>query len=50
MELLSMAQVRHAADEFLNKYNQGDLLPVPIEEIAELKLGIFCAPFLGLKI
>lgn len=46
---LSMAQVRHAADEFLNKYNQGDLLPVPIEEIAELKLGIFLCAINGIK-
>lgn len=46
---LTMAQVRRAADEFLDEYNPGGELPVPIEDIAELKLGIFLCAIPGIK-
>ncbi len=46
---LSMVQVRHAADQFLDQYNSNNQLPVDIEEIAELKLKIFLCVIPGIK-
>lgn len=46
---LTLAQVRNAADEFLKKYNRKGLLPVPIEDIAELSLNIFVCAVPGIK-
>ena len=37
---ISLEQVKQAAKEFLQKYHQGLSLPVPIEDIVELKLKI----------
>lgn len=47
--ILSMVQVRHAADKFLNDYNSNDQLPIDIEKIAELNLGIFLCVIPGIK-
>lgn len=37
------------ANDFLNKYNQANRIPVPIEEIVELSLGIRMIPIPTLK-
>lgn len=47
--VLSMDDVRKAASKFLEEYNSDNELPVPIEEIAELKLGIFVLATPGIK-
>lgn len=51
MEIASftLAQVRNAADKFLEEYNRNGILPVPIEDIAELSLNIFVCAVPGIK-
>lgn len=41
--------IKRIAEEFLSQYNQDDLIPVPIEEIAEFKLHIQIVPIPQLK-
>ncbi|PIV07580.1 hypothetical protein CO009_02625 [Candidatus Shapirobacteria bacterium CG_4_8_14_3_um_filter_35_11] len=46
---LSMDDVHQAASKFLEEHNPTNQLPIPIEEIAELKLGIFVLATPGIK-
>lgn len=46
---LSYLQIGTIADEFLTKNNPADILPVPIEEIAESQLGLTIVPVSRLK-
>ena len=43
------AQLRRYATEFLRKHNPEDKIPVPIEEIAEISLGLDIIPIPGLQ-
>ena len=45
----SYNQLRQFADKFLAEYNSHDLIPVPIEEIAEVSLGLGIIPIPGLQ-
>lgn len=46
---LGYEEIKIIAEDFLNRYNPEDLLPVPIEEIIELQLGIDIIPINSLK-
>lgn len=43
------SQLRRHASEFLRRYNPQDALPVPIEEIVEISLGLNIIPIPGLQ-
>jgi hypothetical protein len=45
----SYGRLRRFAAEFLRKYNSQDAVPVPIEEIAEISLGLDIIPIPGLQ-
>ena len=45
----SYNQLRQFAGKFLAEYNPKDLIPVPIEEIAEVSLGLDIIPIPGLQ-
>lgn len=46
---LDYEEIKIIAEDFLNRYNPEDILPVPIEEIIELQLGIDIIPINSLK-
>lgn len=46
---LRLIDVTRAAEDFLHKYNPSTKLPVPIEEIVELKMGIAVVVVPGIK-
>jgi Zn-dependent peptidase ImmA (M78 family) len=45
----SYDSLRQTSIEFLRKHNSDNALPVPVEEIAEIKLGIDIIPVAGLQ-
>ena len=48
-EFLSYEDLRHRADAFLARYHPSGAIPVPIEHIAEVQLGIDIVPVPGLR-
>lgn len=48
-EILSYDDIRKIAENFLNKYNPDDTIPVDIDDIAEFKLGIEIVPKAGIE-
>lgn len=48
-EVLSYQDLRRIAEGFLQQYHPSASIPVPIEEIAEAKLGIDIVPVPGLQ-
>lgn len=48
IKFLSVQAIEDAAESFLQKYHPERLLPIPIEEILDLKLGINIIPVPGL--
>ena len=45
---ISYEEIEEAANEFLNEYNPKREIPVPIEEIVEIKLEISIVPRMGM--
>lgn len=48
IKFLSSRDIEDAAESFLNRHHSDRSLPVPIEEILDLKLGIDIIPIPGL--
>jgi Zn-dependent peptidase ImmA (M78 family) len=46
---LAYEDIRRIADEFLEKYNPGNSIPVPIEEIVEFEFGLNIMPVRDLE-
>jgi len=49
-EILSYDDIRKIAEDFLNKHNPDDTIPVDIDYIAEFKLGIEIVPKAGIEL